>query len=46
MQEIRIGTIDAAGYMGKEHSIAMKALATVFDITLCPRCENCQSHGG
>ncbi len=38
MQEIRIGTI-GAGYMGKAHSVAMKAVATVFNTRLRPICE-------
>ena len=38
MPDIRIGTI-GAGYMGKAHSIAMKAVATVFDTKLRPICE-------
>lgn len=38
MPDIQIGTI-GAGYMGKAHSVAMKAVATVFDTTLRPQCE-------
>ena len=38
MKEIRIGMI-GAGYMGKAHSIALKAVATIFDTPLRPICE-------
>jgi predicted dehydrogenase len=38
VEEIRFGLI-GAGYMGKAHSIALKAVATVFDTKLRPVCE-------
>ena len=37
-REIGIGII-GAGYMGKTHSVAMQAVASVFDTALRPRCE-------
>jgi predicted dehydrogenase len=37
--EIRFGLIGGGYYMGKAHSIALKAVATVFDTGLRPVCE-------